>query len=92
MATAPAPQRNFFQQKAYRFLAALVFRDFRFLAVASLASGSGAWALIVARGAWVYSIPELQGTWGPVGRPDHLRPPCRPASSPRPSSATLPTR
>ncbi len=64
MATTPAPQRNFFQQKAYRFLAALVFRDFRFLAVASLSSGSGAWALIVARGAWVYSIPELQGTWG----------------------------
>ena len=64
MATAPAPQRGYLGQKAYRFLAALVFRDFRFLAVATLCSGSGAWALIVARGAWVYSIPELQGTWG----------------------------
>ena len=64
MATAPAPQRNYFTQKAHRFLAALVFRDFRFLAVASLASGSGAWALIVARGAWVYGIPELHSTWG----------------------------
>ncbi len=64
MATAPAPQRGYFRQKAYRFLAALVFRDFRFLALAALCSGSGAWALIVARGAWVYSIPELQGTWG----------------------------
>jgi MFS family permease len=64
MATAPAPQRGYFAQKAYRFLAALVFRDFRFLALATLCSGSGAWALIVARGAWVYSIPELQGSWG----------------------------
>ena len=64
MATAPAPQRGYFAQKAHRFLAALVFRDFRFLALATLCSGSGAWALIVARGAWVYSIPELQGTWG----------------------------
>ena len=64
MATAHAPQRSYLGQKAYRFLAALVFRDFRFLALATLCSGSGAWALIVARGAWVYSIPELQGTWG----------------------------
>lgn len=64
MATAPAPQRNYLARKAYRFLAALVFRDFRFLAIASLSSGSGAWALIVARGAWVFSIPELHATWG----------------------------
>lgn len=66
MATTPAssPQRSYLKQKAYRFLAALVFRDFRFLAVAALCSGSGAWALIVARGAWVYGIPELQGNWG----------------------------
>ena len=64
MVTAPAPQRRYLAQKAHRFLAALVFRDFRFLAVAALCSGSGAWALIVARGAWVYGIPELQETWG----------------------------
>jgi MFS family permease len=64
MATEPAPQRSYLSQKAHRFLAALVFRDFRFLAFASLCSGSGAWALIVARGAWVYSIPELHATWG----------------------------
>lgn len=51
MSTPPAPQRNFFAQRAHRFLAALVFRDFRFLAVATLCSSSGAWALIVARGA-----------------------------------------
>ena len=59
------PQRSYLGQKAYRFLAALVFRDFRFLAVAALCSGSGAWALIVARAAWVYSIPELEcpGLW-----------------------------
>ncbi len=64
MATDSSPQRNYLAQKAYRFLAALVFRDFRFLAIASLSSGSGAWALIVARGAWVFSIPELHATWG----------------------------
>lgn len=64
MATAPAPQRGYFRQKAHRFLAALAFRDFRFLALASLSSGSGAWALIVARGAWVFGIPELHATWG----------------------------
>ena len=64
MATDPAPQRSYLAQKAHRFLAALVFRDFRFLALASLSSGSGAWALIVARGAWVFSIPELHATWG----------------------------
>ena len=64
MATDSPPQRNYLAQKAYRFLAALIFRDFRFLAIASLASGSGAWALIVARGAWVFSIPELHATWG----------------------------
>ena len=64
MATAPVPQRSYLAHKAHRFLAALVFRDFRFLAVAALCSSSGAWALIVARGAWVYSIPELQGAWG----------------------------
>ena len=64
MAAAPAPQRSYLKEKAHRFLAALVFRDFRFLAVAALCSGSGAWALIVARGAWVYSIPELHETWG----------------------------
>ena len=64
MATESPPQRSYLAQKAYRFLAALVFRDFRFLAIASLSSGSGAWALIVARGAWVFSIPELHTTWG----------------------------
>ena len=64
MAMEPVPQRSYLAEKAHKFLAALVFRDFRFLAVASLASGSGAWALIVARGAWVYGIPELQDTWG----------------------------
>jgi MFS family permease len=64
MATAPAPERNYFARKAHNFLAALVFRDFRFLAIAALCSGSGAWALIVARGAWVYNIPELEGSWG----------------------------
>ncbi len=64
MATTPEPQRNFFAQRAHRFLAALVFRDFRFLAFSTLCSSSGAWALIVARGAWVYGIPELQGTQG----------------------------
>ena len=64
MATESPPQRGYLSQKAYRFLAALVFRDFRFLAIASLSSGSGAWALIVARGAWVFSIPELHATWG----------------------------
>ena len=64
MATESSPQRGYLSRKAYRFLAALVFRDFRFLAIASLSSGSGAWALIVARGAWVFSIPELHATWG----------------------------
>ena len=64
MSTPPAPQSNFFAQRAHRFLAALVFRDFRFMAFATLCSSSGAWALIVARGAWVYSIPELEGTQG----------------------------
>ena len=64
MSTNAAPQPNFFAQRAHRFLAALVFRDFRFLAFSTLCSSSGAWALIVARGAWVYSIPELQGTQG----------------------------
>ena len=64
MATAPERQRGYLAQKAHRFLAALVSRDFRFLAIASLSSGSGAWALIVARGAWVFSIPELHATWG----------------------------
>lgn len=66
MATTPAPQRNYFAAKAHRFLAALAFRDYRFLAFAALCSGSGAWALIVARGAWVYGIPELEaaGTRG----------------------------
>ena len=64
MSTTPTPQPNFFAQRAHRFLAALVFRDFRFLAFSTLCSSSGAWALIVARGAWVYSIPELQGTQG----------------------------
>ena len=64
MATESPPQRGYLSRKAYRFLAALVFRDFRFLAIASLSSGSGAWALIVARGAWVFSIPELHATWG----------------------------
>ena len=64
MATAESPQPNYFQRKAYRFLAALVYRDFRFMAVAALCSGSGAWALIVARGAWVYNIPGLEGSWG----------------------------
>ncbi len=66
MATASAPPSNYFARKAYRFLAALVFRDFRFLAVATLCSGSGAWALIVARGSWVFGIPELEpnaGLW-----------------------------
>ena len=64
MTTPPAPQRSFLAQRAHRFLAALVFRDFRFLALSTLCSSSGAWALIVARGAWVYGIPELQGTQG----------------------------
>ena len=64
MATAPAPERSYFGRKAHRFLAALVFRDFRLLAVAALCSGSGAWALIVARGAWVYNIPGLEDSWG----------------------------
>ncbi len=65
MATTPAAQqRSYLKQKAHRFLAALVFRDFRLLAVAALCSGSGAWALIVARGAWVYGIPELENTQG----------------------------
>ena len=64
MSTTPVPQPNFFAQRAHRFLAALVFRDFRFLAFSTLCSSSGAWALIVARGAWVYSIPELEGTQG----------------------------
>ncbi len=64
MTTTPVPQPNFFAQRAHRFLAALVFRDFRFMAFATLCSSSGAWALIVARGAWVYSIPELEGTQG----------------------------
>ena len=64
MSTQPVPQSNFFAQRAHQFLAALVFRDFRFLAFSTLCSSSGAWALIVARGAWVYGIPELQGTQG----------------------------
>ncbi len=64
MASADTPQRNYLQRKAHRFLAALIHRDFRFLAVSALCSGSGAWALIVARGAWVYNIPALEGTWG----------------------------
>ena len=64
MSTPPVSQSNFFAQRAHRFLAALVFRDFRFMAFATLCSSSGAWALIVARGAWVYSIPELEGTQG----------------------------
>ena len=64
MTTTPVPQPNFFAQRAHRFLAALVYRDFRFMAFATLCSSSGAWALIVARGAWVYSIPELEGTQG----------------------------
>ena len=64
MSTPPAPERSFLVQRAHRFLAALVFRDFRFMALSALCSSSGAWALIVARGAWVYSIPELQGTQG----------------------------
>ena len=64
MATNPEPQRSFLAQRAHRFIAALVFRDFRFMAFATLCSSSGAWALIVARGAWVYGIPELQGTQG----------------------------
>ena len=64
MAAAQAPQRGYFSAKANRFLAALVFRDYRFLAFATLCSGSGAWALIVARGAWVFGIPELEGTRG----------------------------
>ena len=64
MAAAQAPQRGYFSAKAHRFLAALVFRDYRFLAFATLCSGSGAWALIVARGAWVFGIPELEGTRG----------------------------
>ena len=67
MATAPERQRGYLAQKAYRFLAALVYRDFRFLAVASLSSGSGAWALIVARGAWVFSIPETARHLGDSG-------------------------
>ena len=64
MATAQAPENNYFARKANRFLAALVFRDFRFLAVATLCSGSGAWALIVARGSWVFGIPELEANAG----------------------------
>lgn len=64
MSTPQEPQRSFFAKKAHRFLAALVFRDFRFMAFATLCSSSGAWALIVARGAWVYGIPELEGTQG----------------------------
>ena len=64
MATSQEPQRSFLVRRAQRFLAALVFRDFRFMAFATLCSSSGAWALIVARGAWVYGIPELQGTQG----------------------------
>ena len=64
MTTPTVPERNFFAQRAHRFFAALVFRDFRFMAFATLCSSSGAWALIVARGAWVYSIPELEGTQG----------------------------
>ena len=64
MATASAPPSNYFARKAYRFLAALVIRDFRFLAVATLCSGSGAWALIVARGSWVFGIPELEANAG----------------------------
>ena len=60
MATAQAPESNYFARKANRFLAALIFRDFRFLAMATLCSGSGAWALIVARGSWIYNIPALQ--------------------------------
>ena len=64
MATASAPPSNYFARKAHRFLAALVFRDFRFLAVATLCSGSGAWALIVARGSWVFGIPELEANAG----------------------------
>ncbi len=65
MAAAQSPQPNYFRGIANRFLAALVYRDFRFLALATLCSGSGAWALIVARGAWVYSIPDLNspGLW-----------------------------
>ena len=60
MATAQAPESNYFARKANRFLAALIFRDFRFLAMATLCSGSGAWALIVARGSWIYNVPALQ--------------------------------
>ena len=65
MATAESPRPNYFRSIANRFLAALVYRDFRFLALAALCGGSGAWALIVARGAWVYSIPDLNspGLW-----------------------------
>ena len=64
MTTPPEPHRSFLARRAHRFLAALVFRDFRYMAFATLCSSSGAWALIVARGAWVYGIPELQGTQG----------------------------
>jgi len=48
----------------HRYTAALAYPDYVTLWTASLSSGAAAWALIVARGAWVYGIPELQGTQG----------------------------
>ena len=52
--------RNYAAVVAQRYTAALEFRDFRILWIASLSSGAAAWALIVARGWLVYN--EGQGS------------------------------
>ena len=54
------------QRVARRYLSALVYRDFRILWIANLSSQAAAWALIVARGWFVYAMSDSSGWVGLV--------------------------
>lgn len=59
-------QPNLEQSIISRYLSALAYRDFRILWVANLSSQAAAWALIVARGWFVYAISDSSGWVGLV--------------------------
>jgi MFS family permease len=59
-------QPNLEQPIFSRYLSALTYRDFRILWVANLSSQAAAWALIVARGWFVYTMSDSSGWVGLV--------------------------
>ena len=57
---------EFLHSTSSRFLAALAYRDYRIMWYATMSAGGAAWALIVVRGALVYSMTESSALVGIV--------------------------